>query len=377
MKILFTGGGTGGHFFPIIAVSQALRDKVKERHLIMPQLFYMAPDKYSSRTLFDNEINYVYVPAGKLRRYFSILNFFDIFKTATGIIRAIIKLYNIYPDVVFSKGGYASFPTLFAARLLRIPVIIHESDSKPGRVNLWASKFAKKIAISYPSASKFFKRKPEDIAFTGNPIRKELHMTLTNGANEFLNLESGIPTILILGGSQGAQNINDTIIEALPELTKRYQVIHMTGKKNFSNVKSLSEIILKDNPFQSRYHPFDFLNELALRMSAGVAKVIISRAGSQIFEIALWNKPSIIIPLPIDISHDQTNNAFEYAKTGACSVIEETNLSPNIIIEEIDRIVNSPNLYQEMQENAKAFAIVDSADKIADEILDIALSHEV
>jgi UDP-N-acetylglucosamine--N-acetylmuramyl-(pentapeptide) pyrophosphoryl-undecaprenol N-acetylglucosamine transferase len=202
-------------------------------------------------------------------------------------------------------------------------------------------------------------------------------MTLTNGANEFLGLEPDIPTVLILGGSQGARNINDAVIEALPELTKRYQIIHMTGKKNIEEVKAMANIVLKDNPLATRYHPFDFLNELAMRMSAGVSRVIVSRAGSQIFEIALWNKPSIIIPLPIEISHDQTQNAFEYAKTGSCTVIEEINLSPNILIEEIDRIINNENIFSSMSNNAKAFAISDSAEKIADEILDIALSHEV
>ena len=195
MKILFTGGETGGHFYPIIAIAESIRAEAKAKKILMPSLFYMAPTKYNPRALFDNEISYIYVPAGKIRRYFSLLNITDAFKTAIGCITAIIKLFSIYPDVVFGKGGFGSFPALFAARVLGIPVIIHESDSHPGRVNAWAGKFAKKIAISYESASGYFKTDKNKIAFNGNPIRKDIAQTLTNGAYEFLQLEQNTPTI--------------------------------------------------------------------------------------------------------------------------------------------------------------------------------------
>jgi UDP-N-acetylglucosamine--N-acetylmuramyl-(pentapeptide) pyrophosphoryl-undecaprenol N-acetylglucosamine transferase len=376
MKILFTGGGTGGHFYPIIAVSQALRDEVGARKLLMPELYYMAPTKFSPRTLFDNEINYIYCPAGKLRKYFSLLNFTDSIKTFLGIFKAIISLYRLYPDVVFGKGGYVSFPVLFAARLLHIPVIIHESDSIPGRVNLWAGKFAKKIALSYPGAAKYFKKREGVIAYTGNPVRRDIVHPLLQGAHEFLNLEEGIPVILIIGGSQGSQKINEVILQALPHLIDHYQIIHMTGRANIEEIKNTVAIILKDNAYASRYHPFDFLNDLALRMSAGVSDIIISRAGSQLFEIALWGKPSIIIPLPESISRDQTSNALAYKEAGACIVMEESNLSPHILVEEIDHIVNNENLKTIMSQKAKAFSRSDSAKLIADAILDIAVSHE-
>ena len=376
MKILFTGGGTGGHFYPIIAIAQSIRERAKERKILMPSLFYMAPSKYNPRALFDNELEYVYIPAGKIRRYFSLLNITDFFKTAFGCASAVVKLYSIYPDVVFGKGGYASFPALFAARLLKIPVIIHESDSRPGRVSSWAGKFAKKIAVSYDGAGKYFKTNKDKIAFTGNPIRGEISTPLINGAHEFLQLEQNTPTVLVLGGSQGSQAINDVIIEALPELLNRYQIIHQAGKKNIEEIKSTSTLILKNHPYGYRYHPFDYLNELAMRMSAGVADIIVSRAGSTIFEIAAWGKPSIIIPLPNSISHDQTANAFAYADTGAAVVIEENNITSHVLIEEIDRIYNNPSVKKIMAEKAAKFARPDSAALIADAILDIALTHE-
>ena len=377
MKILFTGGGTGGHFYPLIAVAQSIREIAKEKRILSPKFYFMAPAKYNPQALFDNEIDYIYIPAGKIRRYFSILNFTDALKTAYGCVSAIFKMFSIYPDVVFSKGGYTSFPPLLAARLLGIPVVIHDSDSHPGRANLWAGKFARRIALSYPSAAQFFHVKDTSkIAYTGNPIRTEISQPLKTGAFEFLNLEQNIPVILVLGGSQGSQNINDTILQALPELLNKYQIIHQTGRANLEEIKSTTGVTLKDHPYAYRYHPFDYLNELALRMSAGSANIIVSRAGSTIFEIAAWGVPSIVIPLPTSVSHDQTANAFAYSSTGAASVIEENNLTPHILVEEINRICNSPVISSTMSEHAKKFARLDSASIIAQTILNIALEHE-
>jgi UDP-N-acetylglucosamine--N-acetylmuramyl-(pentapeptide) pyrophosphoryl-undecaprenol N-acetylglucosamine transferase len=258
--------------------------------------------------------------------------------------------------------------------VLRIPVIIHESDSSPGRVNAWAGRFAQKIAVSYPEAGKYFNK--EKVAFTGNPIRKEIINPLSNGAKEFLKLEEGIPTIFIIGGSQGAQNINDTVIESLPELVQKYQIVHQTGRRNFEIVTKTAEVVLKDSKYYHRYHPHDYLNDLSLRMAAGASDLVISRAGSAIFEIASWGLPSIIIPLPKNVSHDQVNNAFSYAHSGACTVMEEQNLSSHIFISEIDRIITNQTIKDKMKQAAKQFSHTDAADKIANVILETALSHE-
>lgn len=374
MKILFTGGGSGGHFYPIIAIAEAIYEKAKEKKILLPKLFFMSPSKYNPRALFDNDIQFIPIPAGKVRRYFSLLNITDFFKTIYGIVSAILEMYRIYPDVVFGKGGYASFPALVAARILRIPVIIHESDNKPGRVNTWAGKFARKIAVSYPEATKYFKN--PNVAVTGLPIRKEVIQPLSNGAREFLNLEQSFPTILVLGGSQGAQRINDVIIDALPDLVKKYQVIHQTGRANFESVRQTADLVLKDNPNSYRYHPFDYMNDLSLRMSAGVADVVISRAGSTIFEIAVWGVPSIILPLPKEVSHDQVENAFSYARAGACTVIEDANLASHILVSEIDNIVNNKPIAERMRLSGKQFGHTDAAMKIAEAILEIGLEHE-
>jgi len=373
MKILLTGGGTGGHFYPIVAIAESIRKIVKEEKLLDATIYYMAPSPYDERILFENGIIYRFSFAGKIRRYFSILNVTDLIKTFFGILKACLDVWSIFPDVVFGKGGYVSFPVLFAARLFRIPVVIHESDSHPGRVNLWAGKFAKKVALSYREAAQYFPA--EKIAFTGNPIRKDIMEPVHEGAKEFLKLDTGVPVIVILGGSQGSRRINDAIIGILPELVKKYSIIHQTGKDNFEEMSNTAKVVLNESLNRDRYKPFEYLNALALRMSAGAADIIISRAGSTIFEIASWGVPSIIIPIPEEISHDQKSNAFAYAASGACSVVEEVNLTPHILLAEIDRILENPTLSNEMKKGASTFAHKDASEKIAHEIISIALDH--
>ncbi len=374
MKIVLTGGGTGGHFYPLIAIAEELRIIAKEQKYLDLKIYYMAPHAYNAHLLFENNIIFVETPAGKNRKYFSLLNFLDYFKTGWGILIAIWNMYKVFPDVVFGKGGYVSYPPLFAARLLGIPVIIHESDSMPGRVNLWAGKFARRIALSYPDAAKYF---PEGkSAVTGNPIREEITLLEHNIGHEFLGLEKNVPTILVVGGSLGSEILNDTLVSALPKLLEKYQIIHQTGKNNFSEVEKLTHTVLSESKYKARYKPFAYLNDATMRAAAGISELIVSRAGSMIFEIALWKIPSIIVPIASSNGDHQLQNAFAYARTGAAVVIEENNLNPNILVEEIERLMNNPTLREKMKKGAESFARKDAAELIANEIIALALPHE-
>src|SRR3989344_4030187 len=194
MRIVFTGGGTGGHFYPVIAVAEALKEIVKERTIIEPELFFFGPSVFDERALFENGLTFVQTPAGKMRRYFSLLNIVDAVKTSIGIISTTLSLYRTYPDVVVSKGGFGSVPTVIAARILRIPLVIHDSDAMPGRATLMAARYAKKIAISYEEAYEHFPEAVrEKIALTGNPVRAEIRSPAREGAHEFLELERTLP----------------------------------------------------------------------------------------------------------------------------------------------------------------------------------------
>lgn len=378
MRIVLTGGGTGGHFYPLIAVAEAIEDLVKERTLLEPELLYVGPKPFDESALLEHDIIYRASPAGRLRRYPSLLNIIDLFRTFFGLVSATFQLYSMYPDVVFSSGGYAAFPTLYAARLLRIPVVIYYADAVPGRVSLWSSKFARSIAVAHQETAQAYPAKVrQKIARTGHPIRKEIEAPAHEGGHEFLKLDPNIPSVFVMGGSQGAQAINEVILDALPELVKRYNVIHQAGSKNLAEVSGIAGVVLKDSAHQEHYRVFGLLNTLAIKMSAGVASVIVARAGSgTIFEIASWGVPAILVPIPEDISHDQTENAFSYARAGGAVVIEQRNLTPHLLTAEIDRIVSDKTLCTSMSAAAKEFARPHAARTIATKLLEIAVEHE-
>jgi UDP-N-acetylglucosamine--N-acetylmuramyl-(pentapeptide) pyrophosphoryl-undecaprenol N-acetylglucosamine transferase len=378
MKIVFTGGGTGGHFYPIVAVAEGIEDIVLEKHLISPQLFYIGPAPFDKGILLEHDIEYRSSPAGKMRRYASILNFFDYFKTAWGVVQSIFQLFSLYPDVVFSTGGYAAFPTLYAARILRIPVVSYDADASPGRVTLWSAKFARWIAVAHPNAAAQF---PESVrkktALIGHPIRKEIVMPTKEGGHEFLKLDPNLQTIFVMGGSQGAQAINNVILDMLPDLLPKYNVVHQTGTANLTEVRGIASVTLKNSPYAEHYRTYGLLNTLALRMTAGIADLVIARAGSgTIFEVASWKLPSILVPLPIDVSHDQTENAFSYARKGAAVVVDQKNITPHVLMAEIERLMQNQDLRARMSEAANQFAKRDAGKKLAQIIMETALEHE-
>lgn len=375
MKIVFAGGGTGGHFYPIIAVTEKVNEIIDHENIIGAKLYYMSDDPYDKEMLFEHGLLFEKVSTGKWRRYFSFKNFTDLFKIFFGTLNALYKIFSIYPDVVFGKGGYASFPVLLAARILRIPVVIHESDSSPGMVNKWAGGFAKNIAVSFKETAKYFPK--EKVAWTGQPVRTNIAKPASKKeALEFFKFESSLPVVLVIGGSQGAELINNTVIDALPRLVEKFQIVHQTGVLNHESVTARAEVVLSGNSNKLRYVPTPFLNPLQLRMASGGASVIISRAGSALFEIASWAVPAILVPITNTNMDHQRQNAFSYARSGACSVIEEANMTANILFAEIERITRNAHVAEEMSLAAKVFYKSDAAMKVARVLVDTALSHE-
>lgn len=384
MKILLTGGGTGGHFYPLIAVAREIIKITREKRIIEPKLIYASDTPYDEKLLFQENIKFFKLPAGKMRRYFSLMNFIDPFKTLIGVVIAVFRLYFEMPDVIFSKGGYASVPALVAAKIFKIPLVIHESDSVPGKSSMFAKNFAGRIAISFAETAEFFQK--EKVALTGNPIRREVIGGNFYEAEDLFKLEFqskensdskfNPPVLLIIGGSQGAQKINNVVLDALPDIVKEYQIIHQCGKKNFDEIKKISEMILKDDKNKSRYHLYSSLNENELRNASFAADLVVSRAGaSSIFEIAAWGRPSILIPLEGSAQDHQKKNAWGYAASGACEVVEEENLAPHILVSEINNIIKNPEKRQKMREEALKFSRLDAAESIANEVINLALEH--
>lgn len=375
MRIVFAGGGTGGHFYPIIAVAESVLDIAAREHLATPKLYYLSDAPYNKELLAQTQLSYIAIPAGKWRTYFSLRNFVDVFKILYGCFLALLRLAILYPDVIFGKGGYASFPALFAARILRIPVVIHESDIVPGKVNRWIGNYATKIALSYPEAEKYFPHK-DRIAETGQPIRKMLLNVPDGDPYEVLKLEPNIPVILVIGGSQGAEKINENLIDIIPRLVEQYQVIHQTGEANYAWMRKRADGVLSGKAHAERYRPFPYLDSTALALAAKAATLIISRAGSGIFEIAFWGKPSILIPLPIAHNDHQRENAYSYARTGGAVIVEEKNLKPELFLSVIHSVLDDVTKQAAMTAGAKTFAKTDAAEKIAQVLLALSSRHD-
>lgn len=368
MKIALTGGGTGGHLFPLIAVAKELKNISLERGISDTEIRFYGPkttDESLYEALSEENIRFESVMSGKLRRYFSLQNPIDLVKFIIGIFQAQWKLFKFMPDVIFSKGGYGSLPVVIVGWLFGIPIIIHESDSIPGLVNKISSKFAKRIAIAFPSSAKYFEA--SKVAILGNPTRGDLKTGLAEEAKTILKLKGDRPLILIMGGSQGARALNDLVMNSLNDLLVRYEVIIICGEKNYRDLFNESEARLK--PEQKEYfHLYPFLKS-ELKHALTAANLVISRAGAgSIFEIAYLGKPSILIPLPNSAQDHQLENAYEYSKFGTTIVMEQQNMTTHLFLDNINRLLKDENMLRQMSENALKFATPQSARRIAEEI---------
>jgi UDP-N-acetylglucosamine--N-acetylmuramyl-(pentapeptide) pyrophosphoryl-undecaprenol N-acetylglucosamine transferase len=368
MIIGFVGGGTGGHFYPLIAVAEALNKQPNQA-----EYYYFGPSAYNAELLAQNNIKYVYCPAGKLRLYFSIQNFFDLFRNFFGLFVALWKLYIIYPDVIFSKGGYTSVPILIAAKLLCIPVVIHESDAVPGRANLLAKNFAKYVAISYPEASQYFAK--EKTALTGIPIRDSLK-TIDPDPFTTLGIPNDLPLIYVTGGSLGAERINNILLRCLDDLLPQCRIFHQAGPGLKEGMALTAKTLITDTELQDRYYLQGTIDGKTVNALLSASSVVITRAGSTtLFEIALHGTPCIVIPIPEDVSRDQRSNAFAFGRSTGATIIEEQNLTETLLISEIRSIIGDRAKWQKMSAGAKAFAPADAAQKIANILVKIATEH--
>lgn len=360
-RVVLSGGVSGGHTFPLIAVARALRTQFPAG---IEFLFIGSKGSFESESMAAENIPAQYVQTGKLRRYFSLMNFVDPFKVPIGIVQSLWRLFVFMPDVVFSKGGSASVPVVIAAWLYRIPVVLHDSDAVAGRANRLLSRFATRIAIAYPSAHQYF---PADkTALTGNPVREEiLNGDSARGAMT-LGLSQEKPTLLLLGGSQGAMMLNEALLRMLPELLREgIQVVHQTGKENYEAVAT----VVRENgiePEKSGYVIRDFFSAAELADVLALSTVVLSRAGAgSIAELAATKKAVILVPLASAANDEQRMNAYDIAGIGGAIVIEEPNLGEHLLFQKIMELVKQPELRSTMGEKISAFYHPDAASAIA------------
>ncbi len=357
-SVVFTGGGTGGHVFPGIAVAEKLLEETTDSSI---SIYWIGSRLGLEKDILERfDIPFYSIPAGKLRRYFSINNFVDLFKIVAGFIVSIIILKKLKADLVFSKGGFVSVPPVLAARVLRISVISHESDLDPGLATRINGRFSDTMLFAYNETAEAWKksRAGQKVLVTGNPVRKEIHEGKIEKGRDLFNIPVDKKMILILGGSQGALEINKLIEEIIGELTTDYFVIHQMGALTFK--KSME----KDYVTKAFFND-EFPDILA------AADLVVSRAGAgTLWENGVRAKPAILIPLGAGSSRgDQVRNADYFEAHGAAVVLKGDNLNPSGLLSEIRRILGTKNIIKELEKNARILCNRDSAEQIVSLII--------
>jgi UDP-N-acetylglucosamine--N-acetylmuramyl-(pentapeptide) pyrophosphoryl-undecaprenol N-acetylglucosamine transferase len=310
-RVAITGGGTGGHVFPAFAVIEALTEEKNGSEI---DFFWIGSRNGMEASLVrERNIAYCAIPAGKLRRYFSLRNFSDIFLILSGFFASIVILKRHKADLLFSKGGFVSVPPVMAAFFLGIPVISHESDLDPGLATRINSRFSRILCLPYKESAASIKeavRKKHRICITGNPVRKEILQGDPATGRALFSLPPGKPVLLVLGGSQGARQINLLIAGALEELLLHYTVVHQMGATMYTP-SSRNDYVTA---------PF-FGTELPHLLAA--ADLVISRAGAgTLWENGITGTPALLIPLGTGSSRgDQLRNAKLFASAGAAVIL--------------------------------------------------------
>lgn len=351
-KILLTGGGTAGHVTPNIALISVFKKSGWD-------ISYIGSYEGIEKGLIEKcNVPYFGIASGKLRRYFSWKNFSDAFNVLKGIGEAKKILEKEKPDIVFSKGGFVSVPVVRAAKKLKIPVVIHESDMTPGLANRLSFSAASKILCNFPETMRYL---PKDKAiFTGTPIREELFRGDAEKGRQFCHFNDKKPIILVVGGSTGAKAVNDAVRNLLPTLLERFQVAHLCGK---------GKTDMKYNHTVG-YEQYEYISaELADMLAC--ADIVISRAGANaICELLALRKPSVLIPLSAKASRgDQILNAESFERQGFSYVIHEEDLTNETLLEGVNRVYKRRTEYIAAMQNAKQLNAAQSIYSIINDIV--------
>ncbi len=342
-RIVLTGGGTAGHVTPNIALLPHLKKLGYDIQYIGSY------DGIEKKLIEELGISYHGISSGKLRRYFDIKNFSDPFRVAKGFFQAKKLLKQLKPDIIFSKGGFVTVPVVQAAKTQHIPVILHESDMTPGLANRLALPAALKICCNFPETVSHL---PEGKAVvTGSPIREELRHGNRLSALQFCGFTADKPVLLIIGGSLGSVAVNQAIRSILPELLQSFQVIHLCGKGNLD--PSLNDT--------SGYVQYEYIkNELADLFA--LADIVVSRAGANaICELLELRKPNLLIPLSAAASRgDQILNAASFQKQGFSVVLQEEDLTSDLLLDRILNLYENRQTYINAMDKSSASNAVDT-----------------
>ena len=353
-KIVLTGGGSAGHVTPNIALIPALRKAGYD-------IYYIGSyNGIEKKLIEDYNVPYFGIATGKLRRYFDPKNFTDPFRVLKGFAEAKKILKKIKPDIVFSKGGFVSVPVVRAAGALKIPYIVHESDMTPGLANKLSIAGANRICCNFPETMRLLPA--EKAVLTGTPIREELSMGNAEEGRKICGFEDDKPVLMVIGGSLGAQSVNETVRYALPRLLPNFNIVHICGKEKMDNLK----LTLPG------YKQFEYVKN-ELKDIFAMADIVVSRAGANsICELLALKKPNILIPLSTKSSRgDQMLNARSFEQQGFSIVIDNDDLDEDILVESIEDLYENRAKYIENMRNSNLHSATDTIVGLIDNELKI------
>ncbi len=360
ISVILTGGGTGGHIYPAIAIAQVLRADPK-----ITSLSYIGCAKNPEKEIAEREgIEFHSLDVSGMPRKPGPKVLMWLIELFIATFRAISYLIKLKPNVVFGTGGYVTGPVLMAAWLLRVPYVIHDPDAHPGIVNKFMAGGAKSVSLAFEGAKKYIKN-PDTVVF-GNPIRGCLGNIDRLTAIRELGLDPEKKTVLAIGGSQGAKTINDAMAGAVPAFINEpgFQVIHQTGRKNFDEYAGNLPPGLRENP---AYIVKPYFEDMSLPLNA--ADVAISRAGSlSISELNLCGLPCVLIPYPYAAADHQRFNARAMQESGAALYLEDAECSAGKLVEMVNSILNNPQKLESMQQANKSLAKPEAAKNIVEQI---------
>jgi UDP-N-acetylglucosamine--N-acetylmuramyl-(pentapeptide) pyrophosphoryl-undecaprenol N-acetylglucosamine transferase len=366
MRILVSGGGTGGHIYPALAVARELRRKYDA------ELLYLGDaNGLETHIVPLEDIPFAPITAGKLRRYLSVGTFTDLGRIPVGMRQAVQHMRAFQPDAVFTSGGYVSVPAGFAARLQGVPFMMHQQDVPPNLANRLLTPLATRISVSFPDSLRYFPR--ERTTLTGNPVRAEvLEMARVPGAlrkSQFA-LDPGLPVLLVTGGSQGARRLNKVVAQALPQILPRCQVLHVSGEFTYEETRAAAERQLATLPaLRPRYALHAYLSsEMPAALAA--SDIVLCRSGAAtLAELAIMGRPSLLVPLPPGFTGSpQQVNAEMFVKAGAAEMALDKVLTPDKLCALLFPLLSDEARRSAMADAARGLAHPEAAAKLADSV---------
>jgi len=343
MKFILSGGGTMGSVSPLIAIYE----EIKKRDNAADFLWLATKHGSEDKLISGYGIAIKKIHSGKLRRYFSLQNFIDPIFIIFGYIQSLLILRKYRPDFILTAGGFVAVPVVWAAKVLKIPVLVHQQDVIPGLANKLMAKSARLITVTFKKSLNDFPGKVPIL--TGNPVRPEILTGNSNDGYAYFNFQHFVPTVLIIGGGTGASGINKLVAESIKNLVEFCQVIHLTGGR------------VKLNFEHPRYRQFDFMTD-QLKNAYAIADLIVSRAGLQtLSEIAAVGKPAIIIPLP---GSHQEANAMEFYRNNAVALLSEKEITAENFAAAIGQLIADPAEQANLKHNIAKLMPPGAATKI-------------